>query len=208
MSATDLLPPNATPFESAQSAEDNRILGADVAAIRRERQPASCDEAFIAPLAWERSIHFWAPGDDAGNRARIASSFADHGAYGSPAALEQEIALDTGLSVTVREFWEIAGLVWPDFVVDVAVAPGDPAPDLSAVAASANARKNVRDVLARVRQVAAQPAAPLNVGAACCVTPRMTILPLGGAPHDPQLYVGASTRALPHVTVLPLKAAA
>jgi len=207
MSATDLLPPNATPFERAQSAEDNRVLAADVAAIRRERQPASCDEAFVAPLAWERSIHFWNPSDDAENRARIASSFADHGGYGSPPALEDEIALDTGLPVTVREFWQLAGLAWPDFVVDVAIAPGEAAPDVGAVIASALKRKNVRDVLAAVRLLAAQPAANVNVGAATCVTPRLTILPLGGAPHDPQIYVGASTRVLPHFTVLPLRAA-
>jgi phage tail P2-like protein len=207
MSAADLLPPNATPFERAQSATDGRLLNADVAAIRRERQPASCDAAFVAPLAWERSIHFWSPGDDAGNRARVASSFADHGSYGSPPALEQEIALDTGLPIAVREFWEIAGLSFPYFVVDCLVEIGDPAPDLAAIAASANARKNVRDVLARVRFVAAQPAAGLAVGAACCVNPRVKILPLNAAPPPPQIYVGASTRALPHVTVLPLRAA-
>ncbi|MGD0564547.1 MAG: phage tail protein [Roseiarcus sp.] len=207
MSAIDLLPPNATPFERAQSAEDNRVLAANANAIRAERQPATCDEAFIAPLAWERSIHFWAPGDDAGNRARIASSFADHGSYGSPPALEQEIALDTGLDIAVREFWEIAGLVWPDFVVDCLINIGDPAPSLAAVTASANTRKNVRDVLARVRFVAAQPAAALSVAAATCVNPRVKILPLNAAPPPPQIYVGASTRALPHVTILPLRAA-
>ncbi|MGO4872742.1 MAG: phage tail protein I [Roseiarcus sp.] len=206
MSATDLLPPNATPFESAQSAEDNRLLAANANAIRAERQPATCDEAFIAPLAWERSIHFWNPGDDAGNRARIASSFADHGAYGSASALEQEIALDTGLPVMVREFWEIAGLVWPDFAVDVALQPGDPAPDLAAIAASALARRNPRDVLARVRFVSAQPPAALSVAAATCVAPRGTILPIGAAPPAPQFVVGATTRILPTLTVLPLGA--
>jgi len=206
MSATDLLPPNATPFERAQSAQDNRLLNADANAIRREREPASCDAAFVAPLAWERSIHFWDPADDSGNRARIASSFADHGAYGSPSALEQEIAMDTGLTVAVREFWEIAGLAWPDFAVDVATAPGEPAPDLAPVVAWALARKNVRDVLARVRLAAAQPAASVSVGAACCVSPRVTVLPFGGASHDPQIYVGATTRALPHVSVFPLRA--
>ena len=207
MSAADLLPPNATPFERAQSAEDNRILAADVAAIRRERQPATCDAAFVAPLAWERSIHFWSPGDEAGNRARVAASFADHGGYGSPPALEDEIALDTGFPVTVREFWELAGLVWPDFVVDVAIAPGEAAPDVGAVTASALKRKNVRDVLAAVRLFASQPPANVNVGAGVCVTPRVTILPLGGSPHDPQIYVGAATRVLPRFTVLPLRAA-
>jgi phage tail P2-like protein len=206
MSATDLLPPNATPFESAQSAEDNRILAANANAVRAERQPSTCDEAFLAPLAWERSIHFWSPGDDAGNRTRIASSFADHGSYGSPAALEDEIALDTGLPITVREFWEIAGLVWPDFAVDVAIEPGDPPPDLAAITASALKRKNVRDVLAAVRFAAAQPPAALSWGAASCVAPRMTILPLGGAPSAPAFCWGATTRALPSVTILPLGA--
>ncbi len=205
MSAADLLPPNATPFERAQSAEDNRVLAADVDAIRRERDPARCDEAFVAPLAWERSIHFWNPGDDSGNRARIASSFADHGAYGAPPALEEEIALDTGLPVTVREFWELPDLVWPYFVVDCPVEIGAPAPDVGAIAASALARKNVRDMLSRVRLLANQPGAILSVGAGCCVNPRVKILPFDAAPPPPQLYVGASTRALPNVTVLPLR---
>ncbi len=206
MSATDLLPPNATPFESAQSATDARTLNADTNAIRAERQPATCDEAFIAPLAWERSVHFWSPGDDAGNRARTASSFEDHGSYGSPPALEGEIALDTGLSVAVREFWELPGLAWPGFVVDVEINPGDPAPDLGAVTASALTRKNVRDVLARVRLAAQQPAAALALGAAVCASPRVTILPLGGAPLDPAIVFGASTRVVPFLTVLPLGA--
>ena len=206
MSATDLLPPNATPFERAQSAEDNRILAANANAVRTERQPSTCDAAFVAPLAWERGIHFWSPGDDAGNRARIASSFADHGAYGSPPALEDEIALDTGLPITVREFFELPGLAWPDFAVDVAVEIGGAAPDIGAITASANARKNVRDVLARVRFVALQPAAPLAVGAATSVAPRLKILPLGAVPPLPQFNVGATTRVAPNVTILPLRA--
>lgn len=207
MSATDLLPPNATPFERAQSATDGRTLDADIAAIRRERQPAHCDGAFVAPLAWERSVHFWRPDDEAGNRARVASSFADHGAYGSPPALEDEIALDTGLPVKVREFWELPGLAWPDFVVDVAVNPGDASPDIGAITASALKRKNVRDVLARVRFHAPPSPSQLSVVAASCVTPRMKILPLDAIPPLKQLVVGATTRTLPTVKILPLRAA-
>jgi phage tail P2-like protein len=205
MSADDLLPPNATPFERAASAADARTLKADVGAIRRERRPDQCDAAFLPLLGYERSVHHWVAGDDAGNRARIASSFADHGAYGSPAALEAEIALDTGLAVTVREFDELAGLKWPDFVVDVPVAPGATAPDTAPVYASALRRKNVRDTLAKVRLVAAQPAAALYVGAGASVHPTVKILPYGLPKPAPQLYVGAATRALPKVTVLPLR---
>lgn len=205
MSAADLLPPNATPFERAQSAADGRVLDADVAAIRRERRPASCDAAFVAPLAWERSIHFWSPGDEAGNRARVASSFADHGAYGSPPALEDEIALDTGLPVTVREFFDLARIVWPEFTVDVAVEPGQAAPDLAPVIASALKRKNVRDVLAAVRLVGNQPQSPLYVGAASAVRPNVKILPLDRSKPAPQLYVGAASRMAPRLKVLPLR---
>lgn len=206
MSATDLLPPNATPFERAQSAEDNRILAADVAAIRRERDPSRCDAAFVAPLAWERSVHFWSPSDDAGNRARVASSFADHGAYGSAAALEAEIALDVGLAVKVREFNELERLEWPDFVVDMAINPGDAPPDVAAIRKSAEARKNPRDTLAAVRLVADQPPSPLYVGAASAVRPNVKILPLGLPKPAPQLWIGAASSMAPRLKVLPLRA--
>jgi len=206
MSANDLLPPNATPFERAQSAQDNRLLDADVAAIRRERDPTRCDAGFVAPLAWERSVHFWDPNDDAGNRARVASSFADHGTFGSASALEAEIALDVGFAVKVREFNQLARLEWPDFVVDVAINPGDAPPDVAAVRKSAEARKNPRDTLAAVRLVANHPPSPLYVGAASTVRPNVKILPLGGAKPAPQLHVAAASRVLPQIKILPLRA--
>lgn len=203
MSADDLLPPNATPFEKASSAADKRVLAADTDAIRRARDPAAAPSAIVPFLAWERAVHFYDPDDAAGNRARITSSFADHGQYGSPPALEQEIALDTGLTVEVREFWELADLTWPDFVVDVVVNPGDATPDLSAVRPSALKRKNVRDMLARVRILVRQPPATVYVGAATSAHVNATILPLGGAPADPQIIVAATSRMLSFATILP-----
>jgi P2-related tail formation protein len=201
-----LLPGNATAWERANAeVSAANMLRSPVATIPRERDPLACDAAFVAPLGWERSVHFWNPGDDAGNRARIASSFADHLNYGCPATLENEISLDTGLTVTVREFFEVAGLTWPDFVVDIDIEPGDPAPNVAAVYAAALTRKPARDVLAMVRLLAAQPAASVFVAAATCVAPRLIVLPLGGAKPDPQIYVGAGTRVMPIVTVLPLE---
>lgn len=202
-----LLPGNATAWERANDeVAAKRLRQIDVAAIRRERDPAACDAAFVAPLAWERSVHHWVPGDDAGNRTRVASSFVDHVNYGCPAPLEAEIAADTGVAVRVREFFELAGLEWPDFVVDVPVNPGDPAPNVAAIAASALARKPVRDVLASVRLVASQPASPLYVGAATSVRPKVTVLPFGLPKSAPQLYVGAASRTMPTLKVLPLRA--
>ncbi len=200
-----LLPGNATAWERANSTVSERMLAVPVAIVLKERDPSQCDAQFIAPLAWERSVHFWDTGDDAGNRARIASSFIDHCGYGAPAALEAEINLDTGQTVSIREFWQLPGLSWPDFVVDSVINPGDPSPDVVAVWNSTLRRKPPRDVLDRVRVRGVQPPAPLYAGAGCCVSTRVTILPANAAPPPPQIYVGAATRALPFATVLPLR---
>lgn len=144
MISRDLLPPNATPFERALSETSARILGVDIDIIRRSRHPGVCPAEFVAPLAWERSVHYWRAGDDAGNRARVAASFVDHLAYGSPTALEAEISLDVGAPIRLREFFEV-GLQWPEFLLEIA-AVDDVAPSLAAaVWRSALRRKNVRD---------------------------------------------------------------
>jgi P2-related tail formation protein len=201
-----LLPGNATAWERSNAAVSApRMLDAPVATVGKERDPTRCDAVFVAPLGWERSVHFWDPNDDAGNRARVASSFNDHLNYGCPATLEAEIALDTGLPVKVSEFWQVIGLQWPDFTVDIAVNPGEAAPDISAVTASALARKPARDVLAGVRFIAAQPPGDLYVGAATSVRPSVTVLPFGLPKPPPQLFVGAASRVLPTFKVLPLR---
>ncbi len=203
-----LLPPNATAWERSNEAVSGpRMEGLPVSAIRQARDPEACATVFLAGLAWERSVHFWDPGDAAGNRARVASSWTDHLVYGAPAALEAEIALDTGLTIAVREFFEVPGLVWPEFVADAVVDPGDAAPDMTAVIASALARKPVRDVLARARVFAVQQPASVLVSAATFASPKVVVLPLGGAPPLPQVLVGAASRVIEIATVYPLKAA-
>ena len=199
-----LLAANETAWERANSTVSERILNAPASLILQERDPVACDAQFVAPLAWERSVHFWDPAADAENRARIAASFTDHLGYGAPAALEAEIALDTGLSVSVREFWEVPGLVWPDFLVDVHIQPGVQ-PPLAPVWKSALRRKPVRDVLVNVRYAAAQPAAALAVVAACHVTQRATILPLGAPKPPPAFVAGAALRVFVYPKILPLK---
>jgi phage tail P2-like protein len=199
-----LLPGNATAWERSNSTVSARLLSAPVALIQTERDPSRCRAQFVAPLAWERSVHFWDPDDDAGNRARIASSFTDHLAYGSPAALEAEIALDTGLTIEINEFWQLPGLQWPEFVVDAVINPGDPSPDLARVVASALRRKPPRDVLAFPRVFVRQPVGPIVVAAGSAVTVKVKVLPFNAAP-SPSLVVGATTRVSPSVKVLPLK---
>lgn len=199
MSADDLLPPNATAFERAESAADARVLSADVDAIRRARDPPRCPAAITPFLAWERSIHFYDPDDDAGNRARIASSFADHGSYGSPPALEAEIALDVGFPVVVKEWFEERDLAWPGFVVEVPMAPGPSLPDLDAALASAMTRKNVRD-MPRARARVEQPPAALFCGAAT----RIGIRAANTARVPVGPFVGATSRFLPQIKVFPL----
>jgi phage tail P2-like protein len=212
MSATDLLPPNATPLESAHSAEDNRILAADVDAIRRERDPTRCDAAFVAPLAWERSIHFWDPNDDAANRARVASSFADHGAYGSPPALEDEIALDAGLPVKVREFFELARLVWPEFTVDVAVELQGAEPLVIASAAWAGGFAPLgasgppgATIAAPLPAASAIDIAAVTASALARKNVRDVLAAVRLVANQPAspLYVGAAASVRPSVTVLP-----
>ena len=142
----NLLPANATAFEDAQSQTSARLLEAPVQVIRDARMGASAPSQLLPFLAWERSVHHPST-DTATMRGRIDASFADHLSYGTPAALENEIFLDTGVAVTVREYWEKPGASWPDFFVCIPVGPGHPAPpsDLGPILRSALSRKNVRD---------------------------------------------------------------
>ncbi len=199
MSAEDLLPSHATAFERAASAADIRVLAADVDAIRRARDPAACPAAIVPFLAWERSVHFYDAADEAGDRARIASSFADHAAYGSATALEAEIALDVGFPVKVTEAFERADLTWPYFAVEATMAPGPTPPDLDAVMASALKRKNVRD-LPRLGLFVEQPPGTLNCGAA----PRFAIRISTRTTPVPRPTVGAAQRLMPRMKVYPL----
>lgn len=201
-----------------------RLLGAPVSLILKERDPANCDAQFVAPLGWERSVHYWDPNDYAGNRARIESSFSDHCGYGAAAALEAEIALDVGAlswlqatnlpiyspiaqpplgqaAIVVREFWEVPGYSWPDFAVFVVIRPGDPQPDPSIVYASALRRKPVRDVLADVRIVAAATPSSSWVGAGVGAFISAKILP-AVAPAA-QSNVGAGVGAFVSVKIFP-----
>ncbi len=199
MSADDLLPPNATPFERAGSGADIRVLAADVDAIRRARDPRRAPTAIVPFLAWERSVHFYDPADEAGNRARTQSSFADHGAYGSPAALEAEIALDVGAPVLITEFFERGDLDWPFFAVEAVMTPGATPPDVDALWESALKRKNVRD-MPRIGVRVTQPPATVTVAAATVVSMRAkNALALPTGP-----FVAAASRFLPQIKVFPL----
>lgn len=200
-----LLPGNATAFEVANSQVAARLFDLNVGVIEQSRLPAQCDAQFVPFLAWERSVHFYNPADVAGNRARIESSFNDHLNYGSPSALEAEIALDTGQSIHIVEFFEEADLVWPEFVVASVINPGDPLPDIDALMASAMMRKNVRD-WPQPRVHARQPVASVYVGAATGVVITATIL--ATTPLPPQVTVGAATGVLVSAKILPLGNAA
>lgn len=202
MSDDDLLPRNATPWERALSKTSARLLATDTDVIRRERDPLHCDRAFLPALGMERSVHHYTGTDVAADRARTASSFSDHCAYGTPAALEQEIALDTGQEIGVVEFFEELGLEWPDFAVESIVDPGDPTPDLAALRASAIRRKNVRD-WPHIRVRVNNPVAPLYIGAATHKGVTVRVLPEDALPPPPQLYIGAATRKVIEVRVLP-----
>jgi phage tail P2-like protein len=194
----DLLPGNATEFERAQSQTSARILDTDTAVIRRERDAAQCDPAFLPFLAAERSVHHY-DGSLATKRDRTAASFSDHLAYGTPAALEQEIALDTGLSVRVVEFFEERQFEFPDFAVDVVVEPGHlPPADLEPVRRSALLRKNVRETLAAVRVRYPHPPSDLYHGAAVHISPRLS----NAFAVAPNLYHGAATRILPQQRIV------
>ncbi len=201
----DLLPPNRTPFEYALGMTSARILNVDTQAIRRERDPLQCDIAFLPFLGWERSVHHYTGTDPAADAESVASSFDDHCSYGAPAALEAEIALDTGQIITVVEFFEENDLVWPEFVAESVVDPGDPVPDLAAVRASALLRKNVRDKLHSVRLRGRQPAACVQIGAAAHVSPNVQILPAVIPAPLPNIEIGAATRVFPAAQILPLK---
>lgn len=200
-----LLPANATPMERALSDAAARIQDVDADVIRRSRRGATAPLALLPMLAAERSLHHPSP-DEATQRARIDASFGDHLSYGSPAALEIEIALDTGAVIHVVEAHERADLEWPDFMVEAVIAPGDPSPDVAAIAASALRRKNVRD-WPRVRIRGLQPTATLAVAAASHVSPRVRVHPEGAHRPPPQIHIGAAARTLIYLKILPQRAA-
>ena len=197
--AQDLLPANATPFMRALSRTSARILNADTQAVRRERDPAQCGGQFVPFLAWERSVHHYVVGDLAGNRAKVAASFVDHLSFGTPCALESEIAQDTGQAIEIVEYFQDPSLVWPYFWVCTLVNPGDPAPNTQAVWNSAILRKNVRD-MPKVAVKLNQPGAQNYAGAATGVT---IICRFPPANPLPQIYVGARARIFNIVKILP-----
>lgn len=198
----NLLPATATAFEDAQSQTSARLLDAPVQVIRDARKGASAPRQLLGHLGWERSLHH-PSADEATQRARIDSSFQDHLNYGSPAALEEEIALDAGLEVRIVEFFEEPDLEWPDFAVEALVDPGDPQPDLLGVLPSALRRKNVRDWPARLRtRVRLQPT-PLHVGSATFVGAKLRVGPENYKPA-PSMSVGSASFIVSTIRVLPL----
>ena len=197
------LPPNATAFEQVESTVSERLLTTDTDIIRRARVGATTPAEFLPFLAWERSVHYWSPTDEAGNRARTDSSFGDHLSYGTPAALEAEISLDTGLDVRIVEFFEDQTLEWPDFALEAVIAPGEDTPDTSGIWRSAVFRKNVRDWPSHVRVRGLQPVATDWIGAGINSSPKVRVLPLDALPPLPTIYAGATTLAWPRIKVLP-----
>ncbi|MCC3246136.1 phage tail protein [Methylocystis sp. WRRC1] len=194
----DLLPGNATAWEQAQSKTSARILDTDTAVIRRERDPARCDAAFLPFLAAERSVHQYA-GGLAAKRARTAESFDDHLAYGTPAKLEEEIARDTGQEVRIVEYFEDRELEWPDIIVESLVYPGEEPPNLDAVMRSVMRRKNVRDWPAKVRPHYRNSNGNLFHGSASFFSVRIRTV----EPRSRNLFHGAGARFLPQIRINP-----
>lgn len=198
-----LLPPNATKFERAQSETSARLLDLDIDLIRRARRPDLCTADFVPLLGWECSVHFWRAGDDAGNRARIASSFVDHINYGTPDALEREISLDVGYDVRVREWFE-AGLEWPAFAIEFHAVEGVDLPPALAVWQSAVRRKNVRDW--PVIRYVARKSGPLVVAAFVRLAATIRVRPYDATPRlRPFEYLGAGLSLFANYRVRPLQ---
>lgn len=199
----DLLPGNATAYERAQSETSARLLDVDIDMIRRARRPDQCAAAFVPLLGWERSVHFWRTGDEAGNRGRIESSFADHTAYGTPAALEREISLDVGSAVRVRDFYQ-AGLEWPEFLVEIPASEGAAPPSAALVWQSALRRKNVRDW--PVVRYVARKSGPLSFGAFVRLAALVRVRPADPTIRlRPPSYLGAGLSMFADYYVRPLR---
>lgn len=189
---TTLLPDSSTAFERSHSAIDQRLLAADTDIIRRQREAATCTATFLPFLAWERSVHHWTGTDEALDRARVASSFADHAGYGAPSALEDELRIELAFAaIAIREWWEVPGFAWPDFQVVVGVvADGPTLPSFDSVFAAAVRRKNVRDwplVLYEARETG-----PCAIASAAVLNATIHSLPLDPTPHSlGDAYYGA-----------------
>jgi phage tail P2-like protein len=202
-----LLPANASAFEIAESSTSARLLEADTNIIRRERDAMQCDARFLPFLAWERSTHHWTGTKVAPDRAAVDNSFADHIAYGSPAALEAEIAADIGSAVVIREYFE-CGREWPDFEITIAVlddAPPPPTPDLVWSSVVGRQRKNVRDWPIIVYTAGER--GPLVIAAAVHVAGTYTVKPFDPTPRflGPLAY-GVAVRVVGNINVRPYSA--
>jgi phage tail P2-like protein len=202
-----LLPPNATPLETAfDGAAGARVEGVDFSPLHHLKDPATCPAHLLPWLAWERSVDTWtATLTEAQRRAVIAAAPAIHRIKGTPAAVR--MALDAaGFDARIVEWFQTDPPGDPfTFAVEVAVT--DRGADATAqrdAEAVALATKNVRSHPTRLDLVG-QVAGPLYLVAATTSGELVEVRPwiAGAIMSAGPLYLAAATYSAETVTVMP-----
>ena len=104
---TDLLPPNATPFERAASRALSRLSDVPVP-IADLWNPAACSLDMLPWLAWSLSVDQWEAGwPEATKRAAVAGAIDAHRRKGTRAAVSAVLARIDTLTELV-EWWQFA----------------------------------------------------------------------------------------------------
>lgn len=108
MTMPSLLPPNATPIETAYVTSGGRILDADPP-VDMVWDAWRCPSKYLPYLAWALSVDQWSDDwDEIAQRQAIADSPAWHRIKGTRAAVEQAIVRATDAPATLTEWWETA----------------------------------------------------------------------------------------------------
>lgn len=204
--AEPLLPPNATPLETALADVSGRVSTIPVGVVRTLWDPWTCPADLLPWLAWACSVDVW---DDAWpedtRRRVIADSHAVHSIKGTLGAVKRALAA-LGYDTRVIEWHRDIPRGDPfTFRLEVDVA-GKPVTDAThgEIEAVALASKNVRSRLAGIRATA-RVSGPAVVAAAVVQGDALTVLPfLGREIVVPgPVWCGGAATLVDTLTVLP-----
>lgn len=203
--AGDLLPSNATAFEKALAASDDRILEIDADIVRRVTRPDECPPDQLHILAWEYSVDEWEPTwSDLRKRGVIKASFEVHRFKGTAYALEKAISA-IGQGVLVEEWFEYGGHPYRfRLVVDLDPEEVFSSTELDQIIRVALRTKNVRSLLEYVLFRRTR-TSPFYVAAAVTARVTQTIGPFIAdfISLRPYVYAGVSVSGQATTTLYP-----
>ena len=175
--SNSLLPPNATPAETALELATARL--ADVPErIRQSWSPEDCPDALLPWLAWAFSVDEWDPNwTEEQKRASIRASYSIHRRKGTIGAVRRALA-SLGLDIGIVEWFEVAPPRAPyTFRITLGVnQTGASLPSLAKLLRVIDASKNLRSHLESVDVTVVSDCTQYNAAATLCGH-EITILP-------------------------------